>query len=254
MSESGGRSEPGAPAEAGRRATQRTGPAGRRRRRVRRLGGGCARPRYRGAAGVGWARSIATSRRAPTSSSPSTATRSTPAPRPDRPCWRAARRRTARWRSGSDLFVDFLTTKHGLAAALQSDRAASTRCTPISSTGSCPCAPSCSMPRSPPGRSARCGRLRAAARDRQPLRRGRRDSRYDARGMVGLLVAGLRNTHPTSPDPLQLTLGRRGQPVSRSGSTIHGSRGRTAGSKRGEQLRRGDPFARRRQPHRGRQQ
>ena len=102
----------------------------------------------------GWARSTATSRPAPTSSSPSTATRSTRAPRPVRLCWRAARRRTARWRSGSDLFVDFLVTKHGLAAALQSDGRASTPCTPISSTGSCPCAPSCSMPRSPPARSA----------------------------------------------------------------------------------------------------
>ena len=71
----------------------------------------------------GWARSTATSRRGRTSSSPSTGTRSRPAPRPVRPCWRAAPPRTPRWRDWIDLFVDFLVTKHGLAAALRSDNA-----------------------------------------------------------------------------------------------------------------------------------
>ncbi len=43
-----------------------------------------------------------------------------------------------------NLFVDFLVTKHGLAAALQSDRAAFETLHAISSTASFPCAPSCS--------------------------------------------------------------------------------------------------------------
>ena len=71
----------------------------------------------------GWARSTGTSRPGQTSSSPSTATRSRPAPRPVRPCWRPGPRRTPPWLRWIDLFVDFLVTKHGLAAALQSDDA-----------------------------------------------------------------------------------------------------------------------------------
>ena len=45
-----------------------------------------------------------------------------------------------------DLFVDFLVTKHGLAAALQSDDAVSRRSTRTSSTAWCPCAPGSSPP------------------------------------------------------------------------------------------------------------
>ena len=71
----------------------------------------------------GWARSTATSRRGRTSSSPSTGTRSRPAPRPVRPCWRSDPTPHAALGRWIDLFVDFLVTKHGLAAALQSDNA-----------------------------------------------------------------------------------------------------------------------------------
>ena len=72
----------------------------------------------------GWARSTATSRREPISSSPSTGTRSRPAPQAG-PALLASsgtpHAALARW---IDLFVDFLVTKHGLAEALQSDDAA----------------------------------------------------------------------------------------------------------------------------------
>jgi AcrR family transcriptional regulator len=56
-----------------------------------------------------------------------------------------------------DLFVDFLVTKHGLAAVLRSDEA-STRCTPGSWTASCRRTRSCSTPRPPPARSDRTWR------------------------------------------------------------------------------------------------
>lgn len=53
-----------------------------------------------------------------------------------------------------DRFVDFLVTKHGLAAALRSDVAGFEASTPTSSTGSSPSAPSCSTPPKRPARSA----------------------------------------------------------------------------------------------------
>lgn len=52
-----------------------------------------------------------------------------------------------------DLFVDFLVTKHGLAAAMQGTAPASRRCTPTSSTASCRCAPSSSKLPPPRARS-----------------------------------------------------------------------------------------------------
>jgi hypothetical protein len=89
-----------------------------------------------------------------------------------------------------DLFVDLLITKHGLAAALQSDRVASGPCTPTFSTAWCRCALSYSRRgrrwRDPPGNDAfglyAVGNLCAGVDG---------DPRYDARRMVGLLVAGL---------------------------------------------------------------
>ena len=71
----------------------------------------------------GWARSTATSRPGRTSSSPSTGTRSTPAPRPGPALLASSATPHAALGRWIDLFVDFLVTKHGLAAVLQSDNA-----------------------------------------------------------------------------------------------------------------------------------
>jgi AcrR family transcriptional regulator len=98
-----------------------------------------------------------------------------------------------------DLFVDFLVTKHGLAAALQSDKARFEtlhsyfldRLVPV-------CAElldaSAAAGEIRPGTDAfgllyAVGNLCAGAVG---------DSRYDARRMVGLLIAGLRQSHPAS--------------------------------------------------------
>ena len=140
-----------------------------------------------------WARSTVTSRRGPISSSPSTGTRSRRAPRPVRPCWRTAAHRTPPWRSWINLFVDFLVTKHGLAEALQSDNAAFEtlhayfldRLVPV-------CAQLLDA-------AAAAGEIRPDM-DAYELMRGvgnlcigaDNNPRYDARRMVGLLIAGLR--------------------------------------------------------------
>ena len=90
------------PRGSGRRPAQRGDAAGRGRRGLRHLRRRCAGARHRRQGRRrAWARSTATSRRGPTSSSPSTGTRSRRAPRPARPCWRAAAHRTPRWRGGS---------------------------------------------------------------------------------------------------------------------------------------------------------
>ena len=139
------------------------------------------------------ARSTATSRREPISSSPSTGTRSRHAPQAG-PVLLAnsstPHAALARW---INLFVDFLVTKHGLAEALQSDDAAFEtlhayfldRLVPV------------------------CAQLLDAAAtageilpdmDAFELLRGvgnlcigaDNNPRYDARRMVGLVIAGLR--------------------------------------------------------------
>ena len=139
------------------------------------------------------ARSTATSRPGPISSSPSTGTRSRPAPRPVRLCWRTAappHAALARW---IDLFVDFLVTKHGLAEALQSDDAAFEtlhayfldRLVPV-------CAQLLDA-------AATAGEIRPDV-DAVELMRGvgnlcigaENNPRYDPRRMVELVVAGLR--------------------------------------------------------------
>ena len=95
-----------------------------------------------------------------------------------------------------DLFVDFLITKHGLAAALQSDNASFEtlhayfldRLVPV-------CAQLL-------GAAATAGEIRPDI-DAYELMRGignlcagvDGDSRYDARRVVGLLIAGLRQPH-----------------------------------------------------------
>ena len=102
------------------------------------------------------------------------------------------------------LFVDFLTTKHGLAAALQSDRA---RFDTLHAYFLDRLVPVCAQLLDA---AVAAGEIRPDV-DAYGLLRGignlcvgaSDDSRYDARGMVGLLVAGLRNTHPASPDPLR---------------------------------------------------
>ncbi len=73
-----------------------------------------------------------------------------------------------------DLFVDFLVTKHGLAAVLQSDNVRLRRpCTLTSSTASCRCALNCSRPPPQRARSAPTWTPMATSRHRQPLRRRR---------------------------------------------------------------------------------
>ena len=96
----------------------------------------------------------------------------------------------ARW---IDLFVDFLVTKHGLAAALQSDSAGFDalhayfldRLVPV-------CAAAARRRRRRRRDPRRRAGLRAHARRREPLHRRGHDPRYDARRLAGLLVAGLR--------------------------------------------------------------
>jgi AcrR family transcriptional regulator len=99
-----------------------------------------------------------------------------------------------------DLFVDFLITKHGLAAALQSDNASFEtlhayfldRLVPV-------CAELLDA-------AVAAGEIRPDL-DAYELLRGvgnlcigvDGDSRYDARRMVGLLIAGLLQSHLTSP-------------------------------------------------------
>ena len=104
----------------------------------------------------------------------------------------------ARW---IDLFVDFLVTKHGLAAALRSDSASFEtlhayfldRLVPV-------CAQLL-------GAAAEAGEIRSDL-DAYELMRAvgglcigaDNDSRYDARRMVGLLIAGLRQS-PSAASP-----------------------------------------------------
>jgi AcrR family transcriptional regulator len=103
----------------------------------------------------------------------------------------------ARW---IDLFVDFLVTKHGLAAALRSDKASFEtlhayfldRLVPV-------CAELLDA-------AAGAGEIHPGL-DALELLRGvgnlcigvGGDSRYDARRMVRLLVAGLSRSHPSNP-------------------------------------------------------
>jgi AcrR family transcriptional regulator len=98
-----------------------------------------------------------------------------------------------------DLFVDFLTTKHGLAAALQSDNA---RFETLHAYFLDRLVPVCAQLL---GAAAVAGEIRPDI-DAYGLLRGignlcagaDGDSRYDARRMVGLLVAGLRQPRPAS--------------------------------------------------------
>jgi AcrR family transcriptional regulator len=111
-----------------------------------------------------------------------------------------------------DLFVDFLVTKHGLAAALQSDTA---RFETLHAYFLDRLVPVC----------AQLLDAAAAAREIRPdmdaygllraignLCAGGGDSRYDARGMVGLLIAGLRQL----PASQRTTLASAWRPLSAS--------------------------------------
>ena len=120
----------------------------------------------------GWARSTATSRRGRTWSSPSTATRSRPAPRPVRPCSASSATRTPRWPAWIDLFVDFLVTKHGLAAALRSDSADFDALHAYFLDRLLPVCAQLLDAAAAPARSAPTSGLRAHARRREPLHRG----------------------------------------------------------------------------------
>jgi AcrR family transcriptional regulator len=100
----------------------------------------------------------------------------------------------ARW---IDLFVDFLVTKHGLAAALQSDHARFETLHPSFLDRLVPvCADLLDA-------AVAAGEIRSDV-DAYALLRGvgnlcvgvEGDARYDARRMVGLLVAGLREPAP----------------------------------------------------------
>ena len=98
-----------------------------------------------------------------------------------------------------DLFVDFLVTKHGLAAALQSDHA---RFETLHAYFLDRLVPVCA---SLLDASAGAGEIRPDV-DAYGLLFGignlcagaGGDSRYDARRMVGLLIAGLLQTRPAS--------------------------------------------------------
>ena len=100
----------------------------------------------------------------------------------------------ARW---ADLFVDFLITKHGLAAALQSDSA---RFETLHAYFLDRLVPVCAELL---GAAAAAGEIRPDV-DAYGLLRGignlcigvDGDSRYDARRMVGLLIAGLVQSRP----------------------------------------------------------
>jgi AcrR family transcriptional regulator len=97
------------------------------------------------------------------------------------------------------LFVDFLVTKHGLAAALQSDRA---RFETLHADFLDRLVPVCAQL---VAAAAAAGEIRSDV-DAYGLMRGvgalcaavDSDSRYDARRMVELLIAGLLQTHPDS--------------------------------------------------------
>jgi AcrR family transcriptional regulator len=96
-----------------------------------------------------------------------------------------------------DLFVDFLITKHGLAAALQSDQA---RFETLHAYFLDRLVPVCAQLLDA---AAAAGEIRPGM-DAYGLMRGvgnlcagvGSDSRYDARGMVRLLIAGLRHDTP----------------------------------------------------------
>jgi AcrR family transcriptional regulator len=98
-----------------------------------------------------------------------------------------------------DLFVDFLITKHGLAAALQSDHA---RFEALHADFLDRLVPVCAQLL---GAAAAAGEIRPDM-DAYELMRGignlcvgvDGDSRYDARRMAGLLIAGLLQSPPAS--------------------------------------------------------
>jgi AcrR family transcriptional regulator len=98
-----------------------------------------------------------------------------------------------------DLFVDFLVTKHGLAAALQSDNA---RFETLHAYFLDRLVPVCAQLLDA---AADAGEIRPDV-DAYGLLRGignlcvgaDGDSRYDARRMVGLLIAGLKQSRPAS--------------------------------------------------------
>ncbi len=99
----------------------------------------------------------------------------------------------------ADLFVDFLITKHGLAAALQSDNA---RFATLHSYFLDRLVPVCAQLLAA---AANAGQIRPDV-DAYGLLRAignlcvgvNGDTRYDARRMVGLLIAGLLQPHPAS--------------------------------------------------------
>ncbi len=152
----------------------------------------------------GSAPSTATSRRGPTSSSPSTATRCRRARRP-------ARRHLAdagspydalvRW---IDLFVDFLVTKHGLAGALRGRPRPFRRAARLLPRPARP-----GLRRAPRRGRGRGGEVRDDLRGYELMRGvgnlcagAESDGRYDARRLVGVLVAGPQGatTWMTPPD------------------------------------------------------
>ena len=133
------------------------------------------------------------------------------------PAGRPARTPYAALAQWIDLFVDFLVTKHGLAAALQSDNAGFEtlhayfldRLVPV-------CAQLLDA-------AAAAGEIRpdvdgprAHARRRQPLHRRGSDPRYDARRMVGLLIAGLRSSPCPGVAPDRLACSHESRPQTRS--------------------------------------
>ena len=142
----------------------------------------------------GWARSTATSRRGRTSSSPSTGTRSRPAPRPGRRCLASTRRpRTPRWRL--DRPVRRLPRHQARAGRRAAVGQRQLR------------RPARLLPRPARARVHPAARAAAARRARSAptwsayeLMRGvgnlcigaDSDPRYDARRLVELLIAGLR--------------------------------------------------------------
>ena len=102
-----------------------------------------------------------------------------------------------------DLFVDFLVTKHGLAAALRSDQA---RFQTLHAWFLDRLVPVCAGlldAAATAGKSARDGFLRAPVRRRRPCAGVNSDPRYDARRMAGLLVAGLRQPEAPPADNRQ---------------------------------------------------
>jgi AcrR family transcriptional regulator len=91
-----------------------------------------------------------------------------------------------------DLFVEFLVTKHGLAEALQSDKAAFETLHAYFLDRLARLRPA-ARGRGHGGRDPpRHGCLRTDVWRRQSLYRRGQQPRYDARRMVGLVIAGLR--------------------------------------------------------------